>query len=239
VSVVIPAMNEERNLPWVLRRIPAMVDEVVLVDGRSTDQTVAVARRLRPDIRVVEQPGTGKGDALRAGFEATRGDFIVMIDADGSMDPGEIPACIDELHDRRERSQGGDFELVKGSRFLDGGGTDDMSPVRRLGNNALLKLVNALYSADFTDLCYGLIAFRRDQLEHLDLEADGFEIETEIVVRGLKAGVKIGEVASFEKSRIHGESNLRTWRDGTRVLVTLLKERIKGGFRDVAAETPR
>jgi hypothetical protein len=94
--------------------------------------------------------------------------------------------------------------------------------------------VNALYSADFTDLCYGLIAFRRDQLDHLLLEADGFEIETEIVVRGLKAGVRIGEVASFEKPRIHGESNLRTWRDGSRVLATLLRERLKGPVRNAA-----
>lgn len=231
VSVVIPAMNEERNLPWVLRRMPGMVDEIVLVDGNSTDRTIEVARRIRPDVRVVTQPGTGKGDALRAGFEAARGDFIVMIDADGSMDPAEIPACLAELHDRRaDDTDTGRYELVKGSRFLDGGGTADMSPVRRAGNTALLRLVNALYSADFTDLCYGLIAFRRDQLNHLELEADGFEIETEIVVRGLKAGVRIGEVASFEKPRMHGQSNLRTWRDGTRVLVTLLRERFKGAL---------
>jgi glycosyltransferase involved in cell wall biosynthesis len=237
VSVVIPAKNEERNLPWVLERMPDLVDEIILVDGCSTDRTVAVARWLRPDIRVVTQAGRGKGDALRAGFDAAYGDFIVMIDADGSMDPGEIPACIAELHDRRALGRSGSYELVKGSRFMHGGGTDDMSPVRRMGNSLLLRLVNALYSADFTDLCYGLIAFRRDQLDHLGLESDGFEIETEIVVRGLKAGVRIGEVASFEKSRIHGESNLRTWRDGSRVLATLLKERLRG-FRDVAADTP-
>lgn len=229
---MIPAKNEERSLPWVLGRMPEGVDEIVLVDGHSIDRTVEIARRLRPDIRIVTQPGTGKGDALRAGFEAASGDFIVMLDADGSMDPAEIPACIAELHDRRSGNGTGPFELVKGSRFLDGGGTDDISRVRRVGNTALLRLVNALYSANFTDLCYGLIAFRRDQLEHLGLESDGFEIETEIVVRGLQAGVRIGEVASFESTRIDGESNLRTWRDGVRVLTTLLKERRRGGLRN-------
>jgi glycosyltransferase involved in cell wall biosynthesis len=239
VSVVIPAKNEERSLPWVLRRMPDLVDEVVLVDGCSWDRTVEVARRARPDIRVVTQPGAGKGDALRAGFQATRGDFVVMIDADGSMDPAEIPACVAELHDRRVGDATGDYDLVKGSRFLHGGGTADMGAVRRVGNGALLLLVNALYSADFTDLCYGLIAFRRDQLECLELEADGFEIETEIVVRGLKAGIRIGEVASFEKQRMHGESNLRTFRDGTRILTTLVRERFKGAIRNVATDTTR
>lgn len=227
VSLVIPAMNEEHNLPWVLTRIPEIVDELILVDGHSEDRTVEVARTMRPDVRVVTQPGRGKGDALRAGFAATTGDFIVMLDADGSMDPGEIPACVAALEDRRSAEPSGEYQLVKGSRFLAGGGSDDIDPLRRLGNGALRGLVNALYSADFTDLCYGLIAFRRDQLAHLDLSADGFEIETEIIVRGLKAGVRIGEVASFERQRLHGESNLRTWRDGTRVLVTLMKERFR------------
>ena len=234
VSVVIPAKNEERSLPWVLGRMPDVVDEVILVDGESVDRTAELAQRVRPDIRIVRQPGMGKGDALRAGFAAARGDFIVMIDADGSMDPAEIPACIAELHDRRSGNGSGPYELVKGSRFLRGGGSDDLGRVRRAGNSLLLRLANALYGADFTDLCYGLIAFRRDQLDQLALESDGFEIETEIVVRGLKAGVRMGEVASFERTRIDGASNLRTWRDGARVLATILKEWTRGGVRDAS-----
>src|SRR5579871_2108700 len=89
VSVVIPALNEAANLPHVLTRIPTFVDEVVLVDGRSIDDTVEVARRLRPDIRVVVQDGHGKGNALACGFAAATGDIIVMLDADGSTDPDE------------------------------------------------------------------------------------------------------------------------------------------------------
>jgi len=228
---VIPAKNEAENIGWVLERLPSVVQEVVLVDGKSTDGTVSVARRIRPDIRVLVEKAPGKGAALRTGFNAARGDFIVMIDADGSMDPSELDHCLEALEDRRAEAREDSpkaYPIVKGSRFTCGGGTDDMEFVRQLGNRVLLGLVNLLYGARFTDLCYGLFAFRRDQLERLELRADGFEIETEIVVRALNAGIPIGEVPSYEAPRRFGRSNLNTWRDGQRVLRTLLRERFVG-----------
>jgi glycosyltransferase involved in cell wall biosynthesis len=217
VSLVVPAMNEARNIGWVLDRIPSCVDEVILVDN-STDDTIEVARRHRPDIRVVGQSRPGKGNALRSGFAAARGDVIVMIDADCSMDPKEISRYIPLLDEG--------FDLVKGSRFMEGGGTDDMELLRRFGNGALRNMVNVLYGAQFTDLCYGFSAFRRDCLPRMALAADGFEIETEIIVRSIKSGMRIAEVPSFEAPRAHGTSNLNTWRDGRRVLKTLLKHRL-------------
>src|SRR5919198_5407128 len=138
VSVVIPAKNEAKNIGGVLERMPDSVDEIILVDGCSTDGTVEVAQRIRPDIRVLVEQGPGKGAALRTGFEAASGDFVVMIDADGSMDPREIPRCLDELEDRRAGR--GSYHLVKGSRFAPGGGTSDMTPIRKLGNRMLLML---------------------------------------------------------------------------------------------------
>ena len=217
VSVVIPTLNEERNVAWVLERLPELVDEVVLVDGRSTDDTIAVARAVRPDIRVVLETEPGKGAALRAGFAAARGEYIVMIDADGSMDPAEIERFVEALQ------SGCDF--VKGSRFAPGGGTADMSTIRRLGNGALRGAVNLLYRTNFTDLCYGFIGFRRERLPALRLDSQGFEIETEMIARAVIASLQIGEVASFEAARRHGESHLRAWRDGRRALATLLRER--------------
>lgn len=217
VSCVIPALNEERNIVWVLERLPDVVDEVILVDGDSTDDTVAVSVEARPDLRVVGQDRRGKGAALRAGFAAARGDVVVMIDADRSMDPLEIQRFLDRLDEG--------FDLVKGSRFLEGAGTTDMEPIRRWGNGVLRNMVNTLFRADFTDLCYGYIAFRRDVLGQLDLQTDGFEIETEIIVRALNSGLRISEVPSFEAPRAHGESNLHTWRDGRRVASTLLRHR--------------
>ncbi len=232
LSVVIPTKNEAQNIAWVLERLPSCADEVILVDGQSTDGTVDVARRVRPDIRVIDERRPGKGAALRAGFTAARGDFIVMLDADGSMDPAEIEGFCKLLRERRSGRRGrcaGDYDFVKGSRFTVGGGTSDMTILRRMGNAALLTLTNRLYGVRFTDLCYGLCGFRRDVLEELDLKADGFEIETEMIVRAVKTGARIGEIPSFESPRLNGESNLNTWRDGTRVLATLVRERVSFG----------
>lgn len=220
VSVVIPAMNEAANLPHVLPQIPDWVHEVILVDGHSTDDTVAVAQRLRPAIRVVTQSGRGKGDALRCGFSAATGDMIVMLDADGSMDPKEIPHYIGAL------LSGADF--AKGTRFIQGGHTHDMSFIRYCGNLGLTWLVRLLFGGKYSDLCYGYNAFWRGVLPALALDADGFEIETLMNVRALLSRCKITEVASIEHERIHGMSNLHALRDGWRVLKTIITERLQG-----------
>jgi len=210
VSVVIPAKNEAENIAWVLRRMPDVVDEVVLVDGRSTDGTVDVARSIRPDVVVVNELRRGKGAALRAGVEAASGEFVVMIDADGSMDPQEMHAFLARLLDGND--------LVKGSRFLPGAGTADMTPLRAAGNLGLLTLANVLFRSSHTDLCYGFAAFRRDAFLALDLSADGFEIEAQLFLRARRMGLRVAEVASFESPRRVGNSNLNTFRDGWRVL---------------------
>ncbi len=218
VSFVIPTLNESKNLPWLLPRIPQWAHEVVIVDGRSTDDTVAVAQRLRPDVKVVMESRRGKGAALKAGFEAATGDIIVMIDADGSMGPEEAIAFVGAL------MAGAD--LVKGSRFLQGAGTDDMSLFRMLGNWGLTQIVRVLYGGVFSDLCYGYMAFWRKHVDTLNCDCDGFEIETLINVRALKNHLNIVEIPSFEASRISGESNLHAIRDGCRVLRTIVRERI-------------
>jgi glycosyltransferase involved in cell wall biosynthesis len=217
VSAVIPAKNEAANIAWVLQHIPPMVHEVVLVDGHSTDSTIEVATRLRPDIVVVHEERHGKGAALQAGFAAATGDIVVMLDADGSMHPGEIIRYIAMLVSG--------FDFVKGSRFMAGGGSSDITRLRRLGNRGLLGLANFIYRTRYTDLCYGYCAFRRTALTELALSADGFEIETQLVLHASMAGLRISEVPSFEWPRRFGESNLRTFRDGQRVLWTLLRAR--------------
>lgn len=225
ISVVIPTLNEAGNLPYVLPRIPDSVDELIIVDGNSTDGTVEVARQLWPDVRIVNQTGRGKGNALRAGFDVARGDIIVMLDADGSTDPREIPVYVGAL------LSGGDF--VKGSRFLQGGGTTDMSLLRASGNLAFVWMVRALFGGKYSDLCYGYSAFWREAIKELDLDADGFEIETLMNIRALSAGLRVVEVASFETPRIIGESRLQTWPDGWRVLKTIVRESVKPARRAV------
>jgi glycosyltransferase involved in cell wall biosynthesis len=231
VSVVVPALNEARNLPHVFARMPPDVHEVVLVDGYSVDDTVAVARQLKPDVQVVAQTRKGKGNALACGFAAATGDIIAMVDADGSADPGEIPRFVDALLD------GADF--AKGTRFVEGGGSSDITRLRGSGNGVLTALFNACYGRNYSDLCYGFNVFWRRHVPMLGLDAtspppsdgdgrlwgDGFEVETLIHVRAATAGLVVAEVPSFEHSRIHGVSNLNAFRDGLRVLRIILAER--------------
>jgi glycosyltransferase involved in cell wall biosynthesis len=220
VSLVIPVRNEARNIAWVLEQIADDVNEVILVDGNSTDATVITARSCRPDIRVVPQEGTGKGSALRTGFLAATGDIIVMMDADGSMTPHEI------RHHLHFLTNGYDF--VKGSRFIAGGGSLDITAFRRLGNRFLLSVFNTLFDADLTDLCYGYCAFHRRYLELLALSATGFEIEAEMVARAMQAGLRIAEVPSVEMPRRTGKSSLHSIRDGIRVLHTVVRSHRSG-----------
>ena len=217
VSVVIPTLNEERNIEPVLARLPDSIYELIVVDGRSRDRTIDEVRRLRPDARVLTQPGTGKGDALGAGFRAARGDIIVMLDADGSTDPAEIPDFVAALLDGAE--------LAKGSRFLPGGGSTDITAVRKLGNWILSRLVNALYGTRYSDLCYGYNAFWVDCLPLIDITCEGFEVEALLNVQVAKARLRVTEVPSHESPRLHGESNLRAVRDGLRILRIILSQR--------------
>ena len=229
VSVVIPALNEARNLPHVFARLPPDVHEVIVVDGLSVDDTIAVARQLRPGVRIVLQSRRGKGNALACGFAAATGDIIAMIDADGSADPAEIPLFVQAL------VEGAEF--AKGTRFAHGGGSDDITRLRALGNRVLVGFVNLCHGSHYTDLCYGYNAFWRRLVPLLGLDADspappnggrlwgdGFEVETLIHLRVAAAGLAVTEVPSFEHSRIHGVSNLNAAQDGLRVLRTILAE---------------
>jgi len=233
ISIVVPARNEARNLEAVLPTLPA-VHEVILVDGDSVDDTVATARRVMPDIVVLTETRRGKGAALARGFEAATGDVIVMFDADGSADAAEIPRFVDAL------LSGAD--VAKGSRFVLGGGSDDITGIRRLGNWFLNTVTNVLLGTRYTDLCYGYNAFWAHVVPVLDLVpssvpapadgrmlwGDGFEIETIINCRVATAGLRVAEVPSVELPRIHGESNLDAVSDGLRVLRTIFAERGRG-----------
>lgn len=216
ISVVIPTHNEASNL---LHTLPLLDPgyEVIVVDGRSTDDTLRTARELRPDVVILRQEGHGKGDALTTGWNAATGDIVVTLDADGSADPAEIPRFVRALVD------GADF--AKGSRYLEGGGSADLTWVRSVGNRVLAGVVNRLFGTRYTDLCYGYNAFWRRCTGDLDCDADGFEIETQMNIRAATAGLEVAEVPSREQLRIHGTSNLRPVQDGLRILGLILRER--------------
>ncbi len=236
VSVVIPAKNESQNISWVLSRLPNCVKEVIVVDGRSEDNTAAMVRSVCPTAKVIEHGNSGKGNAIATGLLAATCDVVVMLDADGSMDPAEILLYVGAL------CAGAD--VAKGSRTIAGGGSQDLSPVRRVGNRALRLLSNLGYHQSWSDLCYGYAAFWKDSLDHLGLVSlseprperqasklwrgpwygHGFEIEALLYCRAARSKLRIAEVFSHEYRRRSGESNLATWRDGGRVMFAILKE---------------
>lgn len=224
VTAMIPTLNEADNLRWLLPRLTA-VDEIVIVDGESTDGTVEIVRLLRPDAKIIVEPPRGKGAAMRTGMAASTSDVIIMLDADGSMDPAEFDAFLSLI------CRG--FDFVKGTRYGCGGGSDDLTGLRRLGNSLLTRLANLLYGQRWSDLCYGYVAVRRSAVDRLQLRSTGFEIETEMCVNAVRAGLRIAEVVSHETERRFGESNLNTFRDGWRVLKTMIRLRFAGSLEPV------
>ncbi|HWH08559.1 MAG TPA: glycosyltransferase family 2 protein [Candidatus Thermoplasmatota archaeon] len=214
VSLVVCTLDEEGNVGAVLRRVPPVVDEILVVDGRSRDRTVEEALAADPRVRAVTQDGRGKGDALRKGFRLARGDVVVQMDADGSMDPAEIPRFVAAIE--------AGADVAKGSRNLPGGGSDDLTPVRAFGNWWMCALGNALHGARFTDLCYGFIAFRRRALESIEISSNGFDVEAEVALKLFRAGFRVVEVPSFEHDRMHGHSHLHAVRDGWTIVRTIL-----------------
>ncbi|GGF33615.1 hypothetical protein GCM10011519_03810 [Marmoricola endophyticus] len=220
VSIVIPTWNEAENIGHVLRAMPA-VEQLVIVDADSDDGTADVVRETHPEATILLQKPSGKGNATRAGLEVASAEFVICMDADGSMDPGEIPAFVALLQ------QG--FDMVKGSRGAVGGGSTDFTPLRRAGNRSLVMAYNALFGTRLTDITFGYIGFRRDILPQLGLYATGFEIEVQMVAHSALAGLRFAELPSTEADRISGESHLSTWGDGKRVLATIVKSRFQPG----------
>jgi glycosyltransferase involved in cell wall biosynthesis len=227
ITALICALNEEESLPHVLLRIPDWVDEVLLVDGHSTDRTVEVVRELRPDIRVFCQPGRGKADALRHGVEQATGDIIVTLDADGETDPQELARFAEPLLSG--------YDFVKGSR-LAYGRPRRMSYYRWFGNRVLAWTCNLLYGTRFTDICSGYNAFWKTRFLQLELTYDpnevGCSMEQQMIVRAEKAGMNIKEVPHVTQGRIAGASVIggfkQSTKQGFRDWFVVIKERFHG-----------
>lgn len=219
ISVVIPTINERLNIKEVLPKLPEFIDEVVIVDGCSTDGTIEEVRKYRKDAKIFIETEKGKGAALRRGFKEASGDLVIMMDADGSHNPKELPVLIDPVLNG--------YDVTKASRLLPGGGSDDFTWFRRFGNRMFVSMVNTLYGANYTDLCYGYRAFKRDALEKLRIRSKGFEVETEQSILMIKAGLKIKEIPSFEVKRKYGDSRLNSFRDGWKILKIIIEEYVR------------
>jgi glycosyltransferase involved in cell wall biosynthesis len=216
VSVIICALNEEESLPYVLPKIPEWVDEILLVDGHSTDDTVEIAKKLCPRIRVLYQTGEGKGDALKYGVNETKGEIIVTLDADGETPPEEIELFIKPLLE--------DNDFAKGSRLF-GKRPFKMPRYRWFGNKVLAFTCNLLYGTHFSDICSGYNSFWKKEFLKLNLSYGkreiGCSMEQQMIVRAKKAGKKIKEVPINIAGRIAGKS-----------VISSVKQSVIQGFRD-------
>lgn len=219
ISIVVPTLNESKNIKYLFSNIPEFIDEIVVVDGNSTDGTRDEIIKYRNDAKIIIENRLGKGQALKTGFENASGDIVVIMDADGSHDPKELPGLLEPVLDG--------YDASHGSRLLPGGGSNDFSVFRKLGNKMFVSLVNYMYGSEYTDLCYGYRAFKKDAIDKMTCTSKGFEIETEQSIRVRKAGLKVKEIPSFESQRIHGNSNLNSFKDGWRILDVIVKEYIK------------
>lgn len=218
VTVVIPALNEERNIAQVIRELKHIgFSDILVIDGNSRDETARIAKEL--GVNLIFQNGHGKGSALRQvfGYGAFKGDVVIMMDADGSMKPDELLSFVEALDPQ--------IDVVKGSRFMRGGYSEDMTFVRRVGNLMFVALANLLIRTRYTDLCYGFAAFRREAIERLcpHLKSKNFEIEAEIFTKSRKLGLNVAEVPSIELRRKNGKSNLKAVTDGFLILRTIFR----------------
>ena len=218
ITVIIPTLNEEKTIAQLITELyNASFSHVVIIDGNSTDCTAQLASEL--GATVLSQTGKGKGNALKQAFNHKElKDWVIIIDADGSMNPEEITGFLEHLENG--------VDLVKGSRFLPGAFSEDMTLFRRLGNKFFISLVNLLWDCKYTDLCYGYAAFKKEALVKMYplLKSKNFEIETEMFIKAKKLGFKIKETPSIELKRKFGKSNLNAFLDGFRILKTIIHE---------------
>jgi glycosyltransferase involved in cell wall biosynthesis len=224
ISVVIPAKNEEETLGYVLEdlnqtisQLPNYEVQVICVDDHSTDATANIARSF--GATVIRNTGkAGKGMALRAGFAASNGEVLVMLDADYSHRAEELPRMLEAL------TEG--VGLVIGSRVV--GGSEEYTHVRALGNVFLSATLGVCTRRYLSDALNGFKVFRRDVFTDFQYTSRAFEIEIEIIANTLRKGYRIVEVSSHERARAGGQMKSNAVRHGTRFLLRIFWERIKG-----------
>lgn len=216
LSIVIPTLNEQDNIKTLLKEIAPVISdykyEIIIVDGYSKDRTVEFAKSL--GARIIYD-SYGKGSALIKGFNAARGDITISMDADLSNRPNELRLLIAGIE--------AGYDVCMGSRFLTGGGSDDMPLVRKFGNKVFVSIVNLACGAHYTDMCYGYRSFAKGVSKKLGLKEKGFGIETEISIKAQKRHLKVLEVPSYEKLRASGEAKLNTLGDGFIILKAIMK----------------
>ena len=223
VSVLVPAYNEARTIEGVLRKVAELPlrTELVVVDDGSQDETPAILERLAgelPSLRVERQPNQGKGAAIRRAIGLSRGDFVVIQDADLEYDPSDIPTLLGPLLDGRG-------DVVFGTRLR--GGQPQRAHLfwHYAGNRFLSLLTNVLFNTTISDMEVGYKAFRGDLLRSIPLVSDDFRFEPEVTAKVLRRGARLYEVPIQYYGRTYAEGKKITWRDGVLAVGALVRFR--------------
>ena len=222
VSVILPAYNEEGTIAAVVSgcRAALPAGELLVIDDGSRDATAARAEAAGATVLRIE-PNRGKGNVMRVGIERATREVLVFLDADGQDDPAEIPALLAAL------DAGAD--LVVGSRFLGHFDPGAISTINRYGTLMINGVVNVLFGVHLTDTQAGFRAVRRSLLARLTLQAQRYDIETDLLLQAVKAGGRVVEIPVRRAMRRHGASGLNRWIDGCRILVRILRVRFQPG----------
>jgi len=214
LTLIIPAMNEADCIGGVLKDVdPDVIHEVLVVDGHSTDGTRDIVEKM--GFKVIPQEGTGYGNAVRTGIKHAAGDYITMVDADGSYRLEDIPKLIAVLEEG--------YDIAYGSRYLPEAGSDDDTIIRYVGNKVFTFLLNVLHGVNISDSLFLYVAAKKEVFESLDMVSGGFEYCIEFPIKAHKAGFSHKEVPSFEKERIAGDSKVNALSDGLKILWTMVK----------------
>lgn len=216
VSVLIPTKNEEGCIGRVLKEIPRdIVNEVVIIDGQSTDGTREEAKKfLKKNDKLIRQKKIGFGDAFLEGIKLVRGEIIIMMDADGSHNPQDIKQIMNKIKDG--------FQFVLASRYAKGGKSYDDSLFRLIGNKLFTWMTNFVHGTNITDSLYLFTAISKKNFNELNLKSTGFEFCTEIIVKAHKKGLKFAEIPVIERKRYAGKSKVHAFSHGLKILRMIL-----------------
>jgi len=206
ITVVVPTRDEEGLVGEIVDSVRPYADEVLVIDGHSSDRTREIAAQ--HNARVILDRGKGKGDALRLAFDEAKGDIVVFIDADGSHDPKDIPAMVAPII-------AGNADMVVGSRGK--GGSDELHGtfeqlIRYVGSQLIMLAINYRWNVRLTDSQNGFRAIRRQVGKSLGLTSNLTTIEQEMTMKALKQGYRVGEIASHEYERRWGKSKVVVWK---------------------------
>lgn len=228
ISVLIAAFNEEASIREIILKvqsveIPGFEKEIVVVDDASRDNTAKILREIPGIVSFFHDKNRGKGGALKTAIAHATGDILILQDADLEYNPEDFPLLIGPILEGRT-------ELVLGSRFSSQGPrffTKNGDPFfsHYVGNKIIIALTNLLYGQKITDYegCYK--AFTRDLAQKVPIEANGFDFDNELICKSLRRGYRLEEVPIQYKPRLYSEGKKISWRDGLRMLWTILKWR--------------